>query len=205
MSSRSTSSNNNNYSNSKKKKRQDKKWEINNWTGSEVLTKKHNGNHTLHKIKQISHQTQTHQSENQNYRQISSTIEKENTNQQEFDQIRQVKYHSWKEKEMPSRLPPTFHNAIARKKKKKVVLFTDGILKKSSMGKFNSYIIAANVQLKSFPGCKAMQLGLHTILILQEQYYDAAGIHVGINDLLNSSSKKSVDKICDDIIKTALR
>ena len=28
---------------------------------------------------------------------------------------------------------------------------------------------------------------------------------LGINDLLNSSSKKSVDEICDDIIKIALR
>ena len=63
----------------------------------------------------------------------------------------------------------------------------------------------ANVQLKSFPGRKAMQSDHHTIPILQEQYYDAAGIHVGINDLLNSSSKKSVDEICDDIIKIALR
>ena len=63
----------------------------------------------------------------------------------------------------------------------------------------------ANVQLKSFLGCKAMQLDHHTILILQEQYCDAAGIHVGINDLLNNSSKKSVDEICDDIIKIALR
>ena len=73
------------------------------------------------------------------------------------------------------------------------------------MGKFNSCINGANVQLKSFPGCKAMQLDHHTIPTLQEQYYDAAGIHVGINDLLNSSSKKSVDEICDDIIKIALR
>ena len=73
------------------------------------------------------------------------------------------------------------------------------------MGKFNSSINGANVQLKSFPGCKAMQLDHHTVLILQEQYYDAAGIHVGINNLLNSSSKKSVDEICDDIIKIALR
>ena len=90
-------------------------------------------------------------------------------------------------------------------KKKKVVLFTDSVLKTLSMGKFNSCISGANVQLKSFPGCKAMQLDHHTIPILQEQYYDAAGIHVGINDLLNSSSKKRVDKICDDIIKIALR
>ena len=73
------------------------------------------------------------------------------------------------------------------------------------MGKFNSCINGANVQLKSFPGCKTIQLDHHTIPILQGQYYDAAGIHVGINDLLNSSSKKSVDEICDDIIKIALR
>ena len=49
------------------------------------------------------------------------------------------------------------------------------------------------------------QLDHHTIPILQEQYYDAAGNHVGINNLLNSSSKKSVYEICDDIIKIALR
>ena len=50
-----------------------------------------------------------------------------------------------------------------------------------------------------------MQLGDHTIPILQELYYDTAGTHVGINDLLNSSSKKTVDEICDDTIKIALR
>ena len=48
------------------------------------------------------------------------------------------------------------------------------------MGTFNSCINAANIQLKLFPGCKAMQLDHHTIPTLQEQYYDAAGIHVGI-------------------------
>ena len=105
---------------------------------------------------------------------------------------------------MPNSLRSTFNNAIARKKKK-VVLFTDSILKTLSIGKFNSCVNGANVQLKSFHGCKAMQLNHHTIPILQEQYYDAAGIHVGINDLLNSSSKKSVDEICDDIIKITLR
>ena len=43
------------------------KWKVNNSTAGEVLTKKRNGNHTLHKSKQTSPQTQTHQSENQNY------------------------------------------------------------------------------------------------------------------------------------------
>ena len=71
-----------------------------------------------------------------------------------------------------------------------MVLFTGNILKTLRMRKVNSSINRANVQLKSFPGCKAMQLDHHTIPVLQVQYYDAAGIHVGINDLLNSSSKK---------------
>ena len=204
LSSGSTSSNISNYSNSKKKKRQHKKRKINNSRAGEILTEKHNESHEIRKRKQILQQTQTHQPENQNYRQISATIEKKNTSQQKFDQIHNVKHHNRKDKEMPNRLPSRFSNAISRKKKK-VVLFTDSILKTLSMGKFNSCINGANVQLKSFPGCKAMQLDHHTIPILQEQYYDAAGIHVGINDLLNSSSKKSFDGICDDIIKIALR
>ena len=62
------------------------------------------------------------------------------------------------------------------------------------MGTFSSCINRANAQLKSFPGCKAMQVDHHTIPILQEQYNDAAQIH-GINDLFNSSSQKSVDEI----------
>ena len=59
--------------------------------------------------------------------------------------------------------------------------------------------------VKIIPGCKAMQLDHHIIPVLQEQYYDAAGILAGINDLLKSSSKNSVDEICDDIIKIVLR
>ena len=39
-----------------------------------------------------------------------------------------------------------------------------------------------------------MQLDHHTIPILQEEYCEAAGIHVGINDLPNSSSKKILIK-----------
>ena len=71
-----------------------------------------------------------------------------------------------------------------------MILFTDSILKTLSMVKFNSCINGANVQLKPFPGCKTVQLDHHTIPILQEQYYDNVEIHVEINDLLNSSSKK---------------
>ena len=67
LSSGSTSSNISNYSNSKKKKRQHKMRKINNSTAGEILTDIHNENHAIHKRKQISQQTQTHQPENQNY------------------------------------------------------------------------------------------------------------------------------------------
>ena len=123
MSSGSTSSNISNYSNSKKKKRQHKKRKINNLTAGEILTKKHNENHAIHKRKQISQQKQTHQFKNQNYRQISATREKENTSQQKIDQIRNVKYHNRKDPEMTNRLSSTFNNAIARKKKESGPLY----------------------------------------------------------------------------------
>ena len=45
----------------------------------------------------------------------------------------------------------------------------------------------------------------NNVIGLQEQYYDAAGIYVGINDLLDSSSQKSFNEICHGIIKIALR
>ena len=108
LSSRSTSSNSSNYSNDKKKKRQHKKWKINNSTAGKILTEKHNESHAMHQKKQILQQTQTNQSKNQNNRQISATIEKENTSQQKFDQIRNIKYHNRKNQEKPNRLPLTF-------------------------------------------------------------------------------------------------
>ena len=119
----STSSNISNYSNSKKKKRQHKKRKINNSRAGEILAEKHNESHAIQKRKQISQQTQTHPSENQNYPQISATIEKENTSQQKFDQIHNVKHHNRKDQKMPNRLPSTFSNAISRKKKESGPLY----------------------------------------------------------------------------------
>ena len=63
-------------------KRQHKKRKINNSTAGEILTKKRDENHAIRKRKQISQQIQTHQSKNQNYRQIS---DKENRILQKVD------------------------------------------------------------------------------------------------------------------------
>ena len=68
------------------------------------------------------------------------------------------------------------------------------------MGKFNSCINRVNVQSKSFPGSKEVQLDHRAIPILL-----AAGKHVGISNLLNSSSKNNIDEIRDNITKFALK
>ena len=69
------------------------------------------------------------------------------------------------------------------------------------MEEFSS--LEGEVYLKAFPGAKANQLNYQTIPAIQGNNYDAAAIHVGINDLL--SSNKSVNDICRDIISIGLR
>lgn len=61
-----TSLNNSDYSNSKKKM-QHKKGKVKNSTASEVLTEKHNENNAVHERRQISQQTQNHQSKLSTY------------------------------------------------------------------------------------------------------------------------------------------
>ena len=96
----------------------------------------------------------------------------------------------------------TFSSAIT-KKRKKIVLFSDSILQNLQMGEFNSFIKKGEVSLKAFPGAKARQLNHRTIPLLEDNTYDAAVIHVGINDLL--SNVKSTNYICKDIIDIGLR
>ena len=68
---------------------------------------------------------------------------------------------------------------------------------------FNSFINKGEVSLKAFPGAKARQLNHHTISHLKDNTYDAAAVHVGINDL--TSNVKSSNDICKDIIDIDLR
>ena len=74
------------------------------------------------------------------------------------------------------------------------------------MGELNRHINGGKVHLKSFPGSKANQLNHHTIPILEEHQYDAAAIHVVINDLLKGMPNNvTVDSIFNDIFEIALR
>ena len=62
------------------------------------------------------------------------------------------------------------------------------------MGIFDSFMKKGEVYLKVFPGLKTRQLNHHNIPLLEDNTYDAAVIHIGINDLL--SNVKSTNEIC---------
>ena len=79
------------------------------------------------------------------------------------------------------------------------------MLKSLRMKEFDKDLDAGFVYLKPFPGSKAKQMDHHTIPILEDNQYDAAAIHVGINDLLKSCTNINVNEITRDIINTALR
>ena len=100
------------------------------------------------------------------------------------------------------RIQSTFSSVIT-KKRKKIVLFSDSILKNLRMGEFNSFIKKGEVSLKAFPGAKARQLNHYTIPLLEDNTYDGAIIHVGKNDLL--SNDKSTNDICKEIINIVPR
>ena len=100
------------------------------------------------------------------------------------------------------RIQSTFSSVIT-KKRKKIVLFSDSILKNLRMGEFNSFIKKREVSLKAFPGAKARQLNHYTIPLLEDNTYDGAIIHVGKNNLL--SNDKSTNDICKEIINIVPR
>ena len=70
---------------------------------------------------------------------------------------------------------------------------------------FNKKLNGGIAHLKPFPGSKAKQMDNHAIPFLEEHQYDAAVMHVGINDLLKSRANINVSEIEKDIVNIALR
>ena len=66
----------------------------------------------------------------------------------------------------------------------KIVLFSN--LKNSQTTEFNSFIKKGEVSLRVFLGAKSRQLNHHTIPLLEDNTYNAAAIHFGINNLLSN-------------------
>ena len=85
---------------------------------------------------------------------------------------------------------------------KNVVIFSDSMVKGLKMKQFNSHMHGGKVYLKGFPGAKADEPNPHVKPSLDEHKYDAAIIHVRINDILRSKGEKEVNDIPRKIMNT---
>ena len=64
----------------------------------------------------------------------------------------------------------------------------------------NRQIQGGRIHVKAFPGAKSAQLNNYVTPTLEEYSYDAAVIHVGINDILRSKHDE-LNKLPENIIK----
>ena len=132
-------------------------------------------------------------------------VSKKNDTQSDHKRRENIKAVCHENRLNVNRMTSTFSNVV-RNKKKNIVLFTASILKTLRMGEPHRRINGGKAHLKSFAGSKANQLNHHKIPILEEHQYDAAAIHVGINDILKGMPNNvTVDSICNDILEIALR
>ena len=98
------------------------------------------------------------------------------------------------------------YSNVVNKKAENILILTDSMLKTLRMREFNRLLKGKDTaHLKAFTVSKAKQLHHHSIPILEENAYDSAVIHVGINDLLkNPHETKDIAKIVQDITDVAL-
>ena len=70
-----------------------------------------------------------------------------------------------------------------------------------SIPKNNAAVRGGRVHLKPFPSSKAAQLNHHVKPTLQEYTYDAATIHLGINDIFRCKSDEELKELPKSIKK----
>ena len=98
--------------------------------------------------------------------------EKDETTKERTDNLHIHKNRYYHQSKAPvERIQSTFSSAIT-KKRKKIVLFSDSILKNLRMGEFNSFIKKGEASLKAFPGAKARKLNHYTFSLLEVNTYD---------------------------------
>ena len=85
-------------------------------------------------------------------------------------------------------------------KKGDIALFSDSIPRGMNIKEINRQIQGGSVHVKAFPGAKSTQLNQYVTPTLKEYSYDAAIIHVGINNILRSKHDE-LDKLPENIIK----
>ena len=80
-------------------------------------------------------------------------------------------------------------------------MFSDSIPKGIRIRKFNRYIIKATGRLKRFPGATSKELTHYVVLTLQEESFNLALIHIGINDVLKDQSDLQCESLTRNILE----
>ena len=97
------------------------------------------------------------------------------------------------------RIKNSYRNAVIHKKGN-IALFSDSIPRGINIREINRQIQGGRIHVKAFPGAKSTQLNHYVTPTLEEYSYNAAIIHVGINDIL-TSKRDELDKLHGNIIK----
>ena len=97
------------------------------------------------------------------------------------------------------RIKNYYRNTVIHKKGN-IKFFSDIIPRRMNIKETNRKILSGRIQVKAFPGAKSTQLNHYITPTLEEYSYDAAIIHVRINDILRSKHDES-DKLPENIVK----
>ena len=91
------------------------------------------------------------------------------------------------------------------KRKKQIVIFGDSIPRGIRLHEFNYWLHKGHAQLKSFPGGTSKELLYYVEPTLKSKKFDAALLHVGVNDLLNDESQDYVQILLDNLKQLGLK
>ena len=87
---------------------------------------------------------------------------------------------------------------------KNVALFCDSIPIGMRMKELNKHINGGRLHLKAISGAKANQLNRHVMTFLDDDEYDSAIIHVGVNDIIKCKNKsEEIKNLPNDILGIA--
>ena len=100
------------------------------------------------------------------------------------------------------RIKYSYQNTFIHKKDD-IALFSGSIPSGMNIKEINRQIQGGRTHVKAFPGAKSTQLNHYVTQPLAKYSYDAAIIHVDINDILRSKLDE-LDKLSENIIKVGI-
>ena len=80
-------------------------------------------------------------------------------------------------------------------------MFSDSIPMGIRIREFNRYINNATARLKSFPEATSEELAHYVVPTLQEESFNSALIHIGINDILKDQSGSQCESLTRNILE----